>query len=46
MQKEQIKLLKLTIDSYDTKVNEQAELITKLQKELMNVKGREFSICS
>lgn len=37
--KDEIKLLKLTIDNYETKVNEQADLIEKLEKELTNVKG-------
>ena len=39
VQKDVIKLLKLTVDSYETKVNEQSELINKLEKELTNVKG-------
>ncbi|XP_063674560.1 myosin-1-like isoform X16 [Bolinopsis microptera] len=39
VQKDEIKLLRMTVESYDSKVNEQTDLINKLQKELTNVKG-------
>ena len=39
VQKDEIKLLRMTVESYDSKVNEQTDLITKLEKELTNVKG-------
>ena len=40
VQKDEIKLLRMTVESYDSKVNEQTDLINKLEKELTNVKGR------
>ncbi|KAL5262062.1 hypothetical protein ACHWQZ_G007682 [Mnemiopsis leidyi] len=39
VQKDEIKLLRMTVESYDSKVNEQTDLINKLEKELTNVKG-------
>ena len=39
VQKDEIKLLRMTVESYDSKVNEQTNLINKLEKELTNVKG-------
>lgn len=43
VQKEEIKLLKITVESYDSKVNEQTQLINKLEMELTNVKGKDGS---
>lgn len=40
VQKDEIKLLRMTVESYDSKVNEQTDLINKLEKELTNVKGK------
>ena len=37
--KDEIKLLKMSIDGYETKVAEQSSLISKLEKQLTNVKG-------
>ena len=39
VQKDEIKLLRLTVESYDSKVTEQTQLINKLERELTNVKG-------
>eukprot|EP00116_Pleurobrachia_bachei_P016730 sb/3476992/ len=37
--KDEIRILRMTIDSYESKLTDQSRLITRLQKELTDVKG-------